>query len=77
MKAVVPLEGFRKCSDAYHTCKYRFSKTSENLSNAVELSFDMNGTVGVNGSDEILVSNKGVAEGRERRVIQKANGEGS
>jgi hypothetical protein len=77
MKAAVLSEAFRKCSDAYHTCKYRSSKTSENLSSVVELSFDMNGTVGVDGRDEILVSNKGVADGRERRVIQKVNGEGS
>jgi hypothetical protein len=37
----------------------------------------MTDVVGVDGRDETLVSNKGVADGWERRVIQKANGEGS
>ena len=41
------------------------------------LSLDMTDVVGVDGRDETLVSNKGVADGWERRVIRKANGEGS
>ena len=62
-------------SGAGRTCKYRSSKISGNPSNVVELS--RTGTFVTDGSDEILVSNKGAAVGLERRVIQKANGEGS
>lgn len=46
-------------------------------SNAVELSLVITGGIGVAGSEEIRVSNRGVALGLERRVIQNANGDDS
>jgi hypothetical protein len=77
MKAAALSETTRNGNGACRTCKYRSSKTSGNPSSVVELSFDRTGTFVTDGSDESRVSNMGVAVGLERRVIQKANGEGS
>ena len=37
----------------------------------------LRGPMGVGGSDDILVSNNGIASGSDRRVIQNAKGDES
>ena len=37
----------------------------------------LSGAMGVGGNEEILVSNRGIASGSDRRVIQNANGDES